>query len=73
LFKKNLFNGANITVTYDLEDTQEQIQDKLDEAINTKISMVKDVWEERQAKDTMTPAIGITTFKTDKKIVEVIK
>jgi len=72
LYKGNLFNGATINVTYDINAKAEDKQELLDQAIQDKVEFVKSVWETRQAKveaekDVNEPQTGTTKFMTDKK------
>ena len=70
LYKKNLFGGATIKVSYNTNESAIQIQEKLDQAIQNKIKFVKGVWEERQSISEEINTIGTTNFKTNKQIVE---
>jgi ribosomal protein S13 len=73
LYKKNLFGGATINVSYNTNDSAIQIQEKLDQAIQNKVEFVKGVWEERQEKIEGLNQTGVTNFKTDKKVIGEIK
>jgi len=74
LTKENLFNGATISVTYDIKDTSEQKQVKLDNAIQDKVNFVKSVFETRDNVGTdkadENVSSGTTTFVKAKDVVE---
>ena len=75
LFKENLFNGATISVSYDLNDSVETKQILLEETIQNKIDKTKVVWETRQAKDKVVEIKqeGTTTIISDKTKEIIIK